>query len=47
MKVRIVVAGHSAVVQRVPHAIIRLIKAHAALIIFQTVRIWDKPRNGG
>lgn len=37
------VAGYGAVVHWVSHAIVRLIIAHAALVILQTVRFWDKP----
>lgn len=47
MGIRVVVAGYGAVVHRVSHAIVGLIVAHAALIILQTVRLWDKPRNRG
>lgn len=39
----VVVPGHSAIVHWVSHAVVRLIKAHAALIILQTVRLWNKP----
>lgn len=42
-----VVAGHGAVVHWVSQSIVGLIVAHAALIILQTVRLWDKPWNGG
>lgn len=47
MRESMVVAGHSAVVHWVTHAIVRLIVAHAALIVLQTVRLRDKPWNGG
>lgn len=41
------VAGHSAVMHWRCHAIVGLIKAHAALVILQTVWLWNKPWNGG
>ena len=47
MGVCMVVAGHSAVVHWVSHPIVRFIIANAALIILQTVRLWNKPRDGG
>lgn len=40
------VAGHSAVVHWVSQSIVGLIITHAALIILQTVRLCDKPRDG-
>lgn len=43
----VVVEGHGPVVHWVAHAVVRLIVADAALIILQTVRIRDKPWNGG
>ena len=42
-----VVAGNCAVVHWGSHAIVRLIITHAALIILQTIRLWDKPWDGG
>lgn len=42
-----VVAGHSAVVHWMSHAIVGLIVTDAALIILQTIRLWDKPCDGG
>lgn len=40
------VAGHSAVVHWVSQSIVGLIITHAALVILQTVRLCDKPRDG-
>lgn len=41
------VAGHSAVVHWVSNSILRLVIAHATLIILQPIRLWDKPWYGG
>lgn len=41
------VAWNSAVVHWVSHPVVRLIVAHAALIILQTIRFWNKPWDGG
>lgn len=43
----VVVAWQCAEVHWVSHAIVGLIVANAALIVLQTVRLWDKPRHGG
>lgn len=43
----VMVTGNRTKVQWVSQSIIRFIKAHAALIILQPVRIWDKSRDGG
>lgn len=42
-----VIAGHSAVVHWVSHAIVWFIVANAALIILQTIRFCHKPRDRG
>lgn len=47
MLVAMQVAGHGAVVHLVSHAIVGLVVAHAALIVLQTVRLRDKPGDGG
>lgn len=41
------VTRNSTKVQWVSQSIIRFIKAHAALVIFQPVRFWDKSGDGG
>ena len=47
MLVAMQVAGHGAVVHLVSHAVVGLVVAHAALIVLQTVRLRDKPGDGG